>query len=464
MRILFLHLSDAHFREDTKYSDINVNAMVNSLSQMNDFEECVIVFSGDVVHSGQENQYKTAAGFLGRLIKCIKDKYPVITVVQTLIAPGNHDNLAENPKRDIEEIKSYYSSPNETNSRFYHDLDQLKNFYTFANRNYCYNKGKVVDVRKLQFGKFTVKVNLINSAPFSLLCNGNEDKGLHYLPQREIDKLDFDRQENYTISVIHHGPEWFSDGSKQALYNKLYETSDLIFVGHEHFSLSQNKIINGKHRVDVSSGVALYGTNTEHGFNALVLDTEKCTLTGQKFIYNGRIYKPSPNLKNDKIIFRGKNRFTSTEIFKNFLESDVDEREGDPYLDYFVFPSLEAKNINDELKNYNITSEEKFMELLEMKSKISIEGGSRSGKTILAKYLCRMLLEDYVPLYLNVESFSPKDNKKVIRYALAEEYGDDADIDEYFQMNIDKRVIIVDGYDTIKKNDGNLFGMSIKIK
>lgn len=451
MRILFLHLSDAHFREDTKYSDINVNAMVNSLSQMNDFEECVIVFSGDVVHSGQENQYKTAAGFLGRLIKCIKDKYPAITVVQTLIAPGNHDNLAENPKRDIEEIKSYYSSPNETNSRFYHDLDQLKNFYTFANRNYCYNKGKVVDVRKLQFGKFTVKVNLINSAPFSLLCNGNEDKGLHYLPQREIDKLDFDRQENYTISVIHHGPEWFSDGSKQALYNKLYETSDLIFVGHEHFSLSQNKIVNGKHRVDVSSGVALYGTNTEHGFNALVLDTEKCTLTGQKFIYNGRIYKPSPNLKNDKIIFRGKNRFTSTEIFKNFLESDVDEREGDPYLDYFVFPSLEAKNINDELKNYNITSEEKFMELLEMKSKISIEGGSRSGKTILAKYLCRMLLEDYVPLYLNVESFSPKDNKKVIRYALAEEYGDDADIDEYFQMNIDKRVIIVDGYDTIKK-------------
>ena len=308
MRILFLHLSDAHFREDTKYSDININAMVNSLSQMNDFEECVIVFSGDIVHSGQENQYKTAAGFLGRLIKCIKDKYPAITIVQTLIAPGNHDNLAENPKRDIEEIKSYYSSPNETNGRFYHDLEQLKNFYTFANRNYCYNRGKVVDVRKLQFGKFTVKVNLINSAPFSLLCNGNEDKGLHYLPQREIEKLDFDRQENYTISVIHHGPEWFSDGSKQALYNKLYETSDLIFVGHEHFSLSQNKTVNGKHKVDVSSGVALYGTDTEHGFNALILDTEKCTLTGQKFIYNGRIYKPTPNLKNEKVIFRGKNK------------------------------------------------------------------------------------------------------------------------------------------------------------
>ena len=86
---------------------------------------------------------------------------------------------------------------------------------------FCFQKGKIVEVRKLTFGKFVIKVNLINTAPFSLLCDGNEDKGLHYLPQREIDKLDFEMQENYTLSIIHHSPEWFSDGSKQKLYNKL---------------------------------------------------------------------------------------------------------------------------------------------------------------------------------------------------------------------------------------------------
>ena len=40
MKILFLHLSDAHLRDNTKFSDININAMVNSLVQMGDFDEC----------------------------------------------------------------------------------------------------------------------------------------------------------------------------------------------------------------------------------------------------------------------------------------------------------------------------------------------------------------------------------------------------------------------------------------
>ncbi|MDO4293851.1 MAG: metallophosphoesterase [Eubacteriales bacterium] len=451
MKILFLHLSDAHLRENTKFTDININAMVNALVQMGDFDECVIVFSGDIVQSGEKNQYKVASIFLSKIINGIKNRYLPGKIIQTLITPGNHDNLAADPKRGLEEIKGYYASPKEANTKFYEDLKQLNNFYEFANRNRCYNKERVVDVRKLQFKNFIVKANLINSAPFSLLCNGNEDKGLHYLPQNELKKLDFDRQQNYTISIIHHGPEWYSDGSKQQLYNKLYETSDLIFVGHEHFSLSENKIINAKHKVDISSGVALYGTDTEQGFNACILDTKGCALYGKKFIYNGKIYKPTPNLKNEKIIFKGKNNFTPAEEFKRFLETDIDEREGESYLDYFVFPSMEAKNINDELKNYSVSSEEKFMELLQLKNKILIEGGNRAGKTILAKYLCRILLDDYVPIYMNVEKFSLKDNRKVIKYALTDEYGDNADIDEFFQLDVNKRVIIVDDYDAIKK-------------
>ena len=335
MKILFLHLSDAHFREDTKFREININAMVNALKQIDKFDECIIVFSGDIAHSGEVNQYKTAGGFIGTLINQIKTAYLPDKRLTTLIAPGNHDNLAANPDRGIEELKSYYSSPKVTNDKFYAELSQLKNFYDFAGRNFCFQKGKIVEVRKLTFGKFVIKVNLINTAPFSLLCDGNEDKGLHYLPQREIDKLDFEMQENYTLSIIHHSPEWFSDGSKQKLYNKLYETSDLIFAGHEHFSLSETKTVNGKFNVDVSSGLALYGTKTEHGFNTLILDTEKRTLIGHKFVYNGSIYKPEKNLENEKVIFRGRNKFTCTEEFSKFLETDVDEREGENYLDYF---------------------------------------------------------------------------------------------------------------------------------
>lgn len=77
MKILFLHLSDAHLREDTNLYDININinAMVNALSQLEKNDECVLVFSGDIVQSGGENQYKVAGKLIGRLANGIKTKY-----------------------------------------------------------------------------------------------------------------------------------------------------------------------------------------------------------------------------------------------------------------------------------------------------------------------------------------------------------------------------------------------------
>lgn len=60
MKILFLHLSDAHLKQDTNLYEINTNALVNSLSQMGDFDECIMVFSGDIANSGSINEYKVA--------------------------------------------------------------------------------------------------------------------------------------------------------------------------------------------------------------------------------------------------------------------------------------------------------------------------------------------------------------------------------------------------------------------
>lgn len=68
MKILFLYLSDAHFREDTKYIDINISAMENGLRQIDSFDECVLVFSGDIAYSEEANQYKVVSGSIGKLI------------------------------------------------------------------------------------------------------------------------------------------------------------------------------------------------------------------------------------------------------------------------------------------------------------------------------------------------------------------------------------------------------------
>lgn len=118
-------------------------------------------------------------------------------------------------------------------------------------------------------------------------------------------------------------------------------------------------------------------------------------------------------------------------------------------MDYFVFPSLEAKNLNSQLDTININTEEKFMEVFKANSQINIEGNLKSGKTTLAKYLCLVLADEYVPLLLSEESFGAKNNKNIIKYALEEQFGLDTDCDEYLQLDKEKKVLIVDRNDRV---------------
>lgn len=455
MKILFLHLSDAHLRDNTDLRLININAIVNSLAQIGDFDECVLVFSGDVVDAGDKNSYANAGKLVGYIVKNISQKYIHGKIVQTLIVPGNHDNLVKNKDRDNLELESYYEKK-ELDSKFNDDLEELSNFYEFSKRNKCFSKNKVIDVKKLKYDNFIIKVNLINSAPFSLLGSGNRDKGMHYIPLVEFEKLNIDLHQKYTISVIHHGPEWFSDTSKHKLYHTLNESTDLLFVGHEHFALNEDKDVNGKH-IDISSGLALYGTKTEHGFNALILDTEAHTLVGYKYIYNGKIYKPTKVIDNKNVMFNTNSNFKFTQELQKELLADANERGNENYSKYFVFPSLEPKETNSDLKNFTVTSDSKFKELLSLKSKISIEGSSRTGKSILAKYLTNQLSEDYTVLYLTEDSFTSKKTNNIIKYALQNEFGDDADIDEFLQLEKDKKILIVDGNDKVDKEKWSTF-------
>lgn len=48
----FLHLSDAHLKDSTDLRERNTNVMVNGLKQMGDFDECILIFSGDITLAG----------------------------------------------------------------------------------------------------------------------------------------------------------------------------------------------------------------------------------------------------------------------------------------------------------------------------------------------------------------------------------------------------------------------------
>lgn len=65
MKTLFLHLSDAHFKSDTFYSEKIVNSQVQALNSVGDFNACFIMFSGDLSFQAK----KTSIGKHFRILK-----------------------------------------------------------------------------------------------------------------------------------------------------------------------------------------------------------------------------------------------------------------------------------------------------------------------------------------------------------------------------------------------------------
>ncbi len=109
MKILFLHLSDAHITAETDISDVNPVALVNSLSQMGQFDELILIFSGDIAFSGKKEEYCNADKLINWILKGINTKYfDGKKFFRVFIVPGNHDNAVINKERNHSDIADYY--------------------------------------------------------------------------------------------------------------------------------------------------------------------------------------------------------------------------------------------------------------------------------------------------------------------------------------------------------------------
>lgn len=78
MKILLIHLSDAHLKDKTYIDEKIINAQVQAINSLGKFDKCCIVFSGDLAHSGQENEYKKAKFYLGNLWRKLTNKFNLI--------------------------------------------------------------------------------------------------------------------------------------------------------------------------------------------------------------------------------------------------------------------------------------------------------------------------------------------------------------------------------------------------
>lgn len=458
MKILFLHLSDTHFTNHRDFQS-DISNISKALNQMGKFEECIIFYTGDVSYSGSVNEFKNAGVFLRLLIDKIKKDH-VNRFIPVYVIPGNHD---------IENIESYYTfdeiveayNNNEIDTYYKKSKDRFNNFYEFSRRNKCFIYHDISEYHLLKYGEFLIKINIINTAPFSLYKSKGRDKSKHYIASEDVDLINRNKGENFSITLMHHGPEWFSEECKHLLNSTVLESTDLLMLGHEHYSKGESKIINVEHQMSLSRGVALYNAKEENGFNAILLDTEAKSLHGKKFVKQSTYYKPTNILESNDIPLHKKGKYTFNKEFREYLLSDVNEREGEKIYDYFVFPTLRSKSFDDTQKKGSINDDVQFIELLKDKKKISIEGGIKKGKTTLAKHLCNVLSNEFISVLLDDKSFA-HNPRKILQYQISNQFTDSLSTDEFEQANKDQKVLIIDNVDKIPEKKWNDFYEIVK--
>ena len=126
------------------------------------------------------------------------------------------------------------------------------------------------------------------------------------------------------------------------------------------------------------------------------------------------------------------------------------------FTDYFVFPKLVSKSQNEYNKNEIVASVEELTDLLNEKKKIIISGATNSGKTTLLKYLYCTLTNKKIPLYLSADARPNIKAHNFIKHLFEEQYGEDPSLFErYQQMELDKKVLIVDGWDLLNTKSQN---------
>ena len=454
MRILFLHLSDMHIKNESAIKEFQISKIADSLNSFS-WDRMIIFISGDIAFSGEKKQYGIARRIIGQLICNVKTRCDHREWIDTICVPGNHDLCHNGHPRSTIELQNIYSSTAYSDN-LDAELSKQNQFFFFALNYKCFSEGKTFCRRILSYNGYNIEINLVNSAIFSIL---EEDKGLHFLPSQAIEKIAEPSHADFVVTIMHHSPEWYNDDQKNRIDETICGKSSIVMYGHEHYIAKKTvSYETGGEAAYIQAGGCLCQNDdwSNSSFHVGVLNTEKNTYEHRKFAWN-EIQKQYESGALDTVALPTKPseerilRFTDS--FQRFLHEDDKRDLADDFLKYFVFPRLET----DEVQNNGVrefTTESAFLDEIQRKKRVIISGGYNSGKTVLLKKLAIALQNDHSIIYCRISDIKARRIDRIIKYRFQEIYGDSvSDYNRFLQTPKGKKVLIIDDVDQISKND-----------
>lgn len=89
MRILMVHISDLHVKENLYYKTDKITKLVSAINGYDNIDSVFLICSGDIADQSKISEYQTASKAIGRLLRCLGEKYNKF--IRLLCVPGNHD-------------------------------------------------------------------------------------------------------------------------------------------------------------------------------------------------------------------------------------------------------------------------------------------------------------------------------------------------------------------------------------
>lgn len=454
MKIAIVHLSDFHIHDRDKFLSQKTDGLLSALNILGKIDDYIVVFSGDLSYSGQINEFKQSRYLLGKIISGIKLKNNN-KFVNLFMVPGNHDLCLPQNARKRKDIQEHYDSGN-IEDLVFSEVSYLKNFYYYSNANGKMPYDIFLSKKYCTFDDYKIQFNLINTAPFSTL--EPDDKELHYFPESKINNLTRTNDTNLCITVMHHSYEWFNWNYKSNLEKAIIDNSEFLLYGHDHREQTTSLSIDNSLDTWISSAGEMIFSSLDSidSFNAMVIDTESNSFDGFVFtwdksskIYSHRLLASKKSLQNHSTKLMPLPSFIKT------IKEDTYNLSKD-FTDYFVFPKIVAESQNEFEKNKSATNIEDLLDVLYEKRKLVISGATNSGKTTLLKYLFCSLAKEKTPLFLSADAKQHIKAHNFIKHLFEEQYGEERSLFErYEQLDLDRKVLIVDGWDLLNIKNQN---------
>ena len=244
--LTWLHLSDLHFRENTKWEkDPLLLELVEDIDERIglDFgKPNLVCVTGDIAHSGKKAEYEMVRPFLERIQHVCG-----VEANQMFMVPGNHDvdrtllcwgvkctirELRAQMKQDV--IAEVFQSPSEQDTRTLL-LKPFEAYNEFAPIGCQITPGQLYWTVRLSIPTLCRPLRLLglNSA---WAATGDSDHGGLLMGRHQVSEAlaQVQRREELVLALVHHPFSWLADWDGCGVEDLLMSRVDVILRGHLH--------------------------------------------------------------------------------------------------------------------------------------------------------------------------------------------------------------------------------------